>query len=99
MEGVFSCLLTVDAAKKQKLIEAFDLTQEPRKWTGKVTGTPTDTFTCGTRLDLDSNERARWGQADIWYVEGHPASIPRMESVELFFYPNGEACIELERRR
>ena len=65
----------------------------------KLPATPTDTFTCGTRLDVETNERATWGQAEGWYADGHAASIPGMESVEVYFYANGQACIELERKR
>src|SRR5688500_7038449 len=76
IEGTFSCLFTADAAKKQQIIDGFGLSREARRWPNKLPATPTDTFTCGTRLDVETNERARWGQAEGWYADGHAASIP-----------------------
>lgn len=93
MAGRFSCLAQLDPGQKQHVIDAFGLTKRavPLGYY-----TPTQTYRCGSRIDLPYNqERSEGWRADVWAAEGNPSATPGFESVELHVAPSGEACIEL----
>lgn len=98
MDGVFSCLVTLDGAQRQKLVLGFRLAKPvPAPSAGPPVPkyTPTDNFTCIARFDLSLSVNG----TEVETLVAAESTLPGMESVELHATPSGAACLEFHRTR